>query len=213
MYIPTAFESICKGTSCLRHTNRLITKNWVQISPQGTTLLYKSWIFVRALPLILVPGLLGDRKLSPKTSCDLLRTDFTPASQVKLPSPHLLSPHNWVWPAEVNNTSGSVRACPRRAGFCKRTWGHRFESMESSSSILGVPAARQIVSKMNKTEREKDEMVVKLERSCNKLDHSKRGALTINEYWNICRVQNGINVSKDEVISDHLRVNASTNAC
>lgn len=85
--------------------------------------------------------------------------------------------------------------------------------MESSSSILGVPAARQIVSKMNKTEREKDEMVVKLERSCNKLDHSKRGALTINEYWNICRVQNGINVSKDEVISDHLRVNASTNTC
>ena len=73
--------------------------------------------------------------------------------------------------------------------------------MEGSGSLLGVPAARQIVSKMNSSEREKDEMVEKLERSCNKLDHSKRGALTIHEYWNICRVQNMINVSKDEVIS------------
>ena len=65
--------------------------------------------------------------------------------------------------------------------------------------MLGVPAARQIVSKMNASEREKEEMVDKLERSCNKFDHSKAGALTINEYWNICRVQNRINVSKDEV--------------
>ena len=65
--------------------------------------------------------------------------------------------------------------------------------------MLGVPAARQIVSKMNASEREKEEMVDKLERSCNKFDHSKIGALTINEYWNICRVQNRINVSKDEV--------------
>ena len=72
--------------------------------------------------------------------------------------------------------------------------------MEGCGSMLGVPAARQIVSKMNSSEREKDEMVEKLERSCNKLDHSNRGALTINEFWNICRVQNRINVSKDEVI-------------
>ena len=67
--------------------------------------------------------------------------------------------------------------------------------------MLGVPAARQIVSKMNASEREKEEMVDKLERSCNKFDHSKDGALTINEYWNICRVQNRINVSKEEVIA------------
>ena len=76
--------------------------------------------------------------------------------------------------------------------------------MEGSGSLLGVPAARQIVSKMNSSEREKDEMVEKLERSSNKLDNSKRGALNINEYWNICRVQNRINVSKDEVISYEL---------
>ena len=71
----------------------------------------------------------------------------------------------------------------------------------AAAALLGVPAARQIVSKMNTSEREKDEMVVKLERSCNKLDHSNTGALTINEYWNICRVQNRINVSKDEVVT------------
>ena len=65
--------------------------------------------------------------------------------------------------------------------------------------MLGVPAARQIVSKMNASEREKEEMVEKLERNCNKFDRSNDGALTINEYWNICRVQNRINVSKDEV--------------
>ena len=39
-------------------------------------------------------------------------------------------------------------------------------------TMLGVPAARQIVSKMNASEREKEEMVDKLERSCNKFDHS-----------------------------------------
>ena len=65
--------------------------------------------------------------------------------------------------------------------------------------MLGVSAARQIASKMNTSEREQLEMVAKLERSCKKLDHANRGALTINEYWNICRVQNRINVSKDEV--------------
>ena len=69
--------------------------------------------------------------------------------------------------------------------------------------MLGVSAARQIVSKMNTSEREQLEMVAKLERSCKKLDHGNRGSLTINEYWNICRVQNRINVSKDEV-SRHL---------
>ena len=74
-----------------------------------------------------------------------------------------------------------------------------------AAALLGVPAARQIVTRMNASEREKDEMVEKLERSCIKLDHSNRGAFTINEYWNIFRVQNRIDVSKDEVIPYEIR--------
>ena len=65
--------------------------------------------------------------------------------------------------------------------------------------VLGVPAVRQIVSKMKKGEKEEVEMAAKLERSCAKFDRAKRGALTVDEYWNVCRVQNGIDVTKDDV--------------
>ena len=65
--------------------------------------------------------------------------------------------------------------------------------------MLGVPAVRQIVCKMRKNEKEETEMAAKLERSCAKVDRHGRGALTVEEYWNVCRVQNGIDVSKEEV--------------
>ena len=71
---------------------------------------------------------------------------------------------------------------------------------EDCKLMLGVPAVRQIVCKMKKNEKEETEMAAKLERSCAKVDRLHgRGALTVEEYWNVCRVQNGIDVSKDEV--------------
>ena len=72
-------------------------------------------------------------------------------------------------------------------------------SASGPKTMLGVPAVRQIVCKMKKNEKEEMEMAAKLERSCNKLDRANKGALSIEEYWNVCRVQNGIEVSKDEV--------------
>ena len=146
--------------------------------------------FSARLPLILVPRSLVTEQKAFTKGLVVWPTAFMPGKTA------LLTPlddwyltswgEHYFWVTEQD--------CARDTSRC------RFPAMEGSGSLLGVPAARQIVSKMNSSEREKDEMVEKLERSCNKLDHSKRGALNINEYWNICRVQNRINVSKDEVI-------------
>lgn len=60
--------------------------------------------------------------------------------------------------------------------------------MESGPKLLlGVPAVRQIVCKMRKGEKDEMEMAAKLERGCAKFDRANRGALTIDEYWNVCR--------------------------
>ena len=43
-------------------------------------------------------------------------------------------------------------------------------------------------------------MIEKLEKSCKKFDHSKKGRLTPDEYFNVVKLQNGIAISKEEVI-------------
>merc|ERR1712241_1079243 len=64
---------------------------------------------------------------------------------------------------------------------------------------LSIPAVRQILAKLAKGEREEDELVEKLEDSCLRYDHDKKGMLTPDEYFNVVKIQNGVECSKDEV--------------
>jgi hypothetical protein len=65
--------------------------------------------------------------------------------------------------------------------------------------LLGVSAVRQIVARLRKSEKEEDDLVAKLERSCTKFDRTKTGSLTVDEYFNVVRIQNHVEISKDEV--------------
>ncbi len=42
-------------------------------------------------------------------------------------------------------------------------------------------------------------LIEKIESSCKKFDHSHKGSLTADEYFNVLKLQNGIDISKDEV--------------
>ena len=43
------------------------------------------------------------------------------------------------------------------------------------SSKLSIPAVRQIIAKLAKGEKEEEELVEKIENSCLKFDHDKKG--------------------------------------
>jgi len=64
---------------------------------------------------------------------------------------------------------------------------------------LSIPAVRQILAKLAKGEKEEEELVEKLEDSCLRYDHDKKGMLTPDEYFNVLKIQNGVDCSKDEV--------------
>jgi len=66
-------------------------------------------------------------------------------------------------------------------------------------SNLAIPAVRQIVAKLAKGEAEETELVEKIENSCLKFDHDKKGVLSPDEYFNVLKLQNGIDCTKDEV--------------
>jgi hypothetical protein len=42
-------------------------------------------------------------------------------------------------------------------------------------------------------------LIEKIESSCRKFDHGHKGSLTADEYFNVLKLQNGIDISKDEV--------------
>lgn len=68
-----------------------------------------------------------------------------------------------------------------------------------SNVYLGVPAVRQILAKESKSDAEDQKLIEKLERSCKNFDHSKKGRLTPDDFFNVVKLQNGIAISKDEV--------------
>lgn len=74
------------------------------------------------------------------------------------------------------------------------------------ASLLASPAVRQIVARLNKSETDEQALVEKIESSCKKFDHGHKGSLTADEYFNVLKLQNGIDISKDEVkeILSHL---------
>ena len=68
-----------------------------------------------------------------------------------------------------------------------------------SSSRLAIPAVRQILSKMNKNDKEEEDLVEKIENSCIKFDHDKVGRLAPDEFFNVLKLQNSVDCSKEEV--------------
>lgn len=67
------------------------------------------------------------------------------------------------------------------------------------SRILGVPAVRQVVGRLGKSEQEEQQLIDKLAKSCRKFDRSGTSSLTVDEYFNVIKLQNGIDITKDEV--------------
>ena len=69
----------------------------------------------------------------------------------------------------------------------------------NSSSLLGTPAIRQILSRLNKSDKEEESLVNKIAGTCHKFAHQGKGKLTADEYFNVLKLQNGIDCSKEQV--------------
>ena len=67
------------------------------------------------------------------------------------------------------------------------------------AELLGVPAVRQVLARMGKSEKDEQHLIEKIERCCKKFDHAGKGSLTIDDYFNVIRIQNNIQIDKDEV--------------
>ncbi len=68
-----------------------------------------------------------------------------------------------------------------------------------ASTMLGTPAVRQIMARLNKSDKEEQMLIEKIASSCRKFDHRGKGSLTADEYFNVLKLQHGIECSKDEV--------------
>ena len=80
-------------------------------------------------------------------------------------------------------------------------------SFVSRMAALAIPAVRQILARLAKGDKEEEEFVEKIENSCLKFDHDKKGMLTPDEYFNVMKLQNGVDCTKEEVNStDRLRI-------
>ena len=66
-------------------------------------------------------------------------------------------------------------------------------------AALAIPAVRQILARLAKGDKEEEEFVEKIENSCLKFDHDKKGMLTPDEYFNVMKLQNGVDCTKEEV--------------
>lgn len=65
--------------------------------------------------------------------------------------------------------------------------------------VLGQPALYQILNKKKgRSEEETKSLAIKIESSCRKFNNNK-GWLSIDEYYNVIKLQNGVDVSKDEI--------------
>lgn len=65
--------------------------------------------------------------------------------------------------------------------------------------ILGQPAIYQILNKKRgRSEEEKKKLAAKVESSCMRFNNN-RGRLTVDEFYNVIKLQNGIEVTKDEI--------------
>ena len=65
--------------------------------------------------------------------------------------------------------------------------------------VLGQPAIFQILNKKRgRTEEEKRVLALKIEASCKRFNNNQ-GRLSVDEFYNVIKLQNGVEVSKDEL--------------
>ena len=71
--------------------------------------------------------------------------------------------------------------------------------IEDVVNVLGQPAIYQILSKKRgRPDDEKRAMAVKIEASCRRFNNN-HGSLSVDEFYNVIKLQNGVEVSKDEL--------------
>merc|ERR1712008_594395 len=76
---------------------------------------------------------------------------------------------------------------------------NEMSKVENVVNILGQAAVYQISSKKRaRTDEEKKELAVKIEASCRRFNNN-HGSLSIDEFYNVIKLQNGVEVSKDEL--------------
>ena len=71
--------------------------------------------------------------------------------------------------------------------------------MSKIEDVFGQPAIYQILSKKRgRPDDEKRAMAVKIEASCRRFNNN-HGSLSVDEFYNVIKLQNGVEVSKDEL--------------
>merc|ERR1712223_1513251 len=82
-------------------------------------------------------------------------------------------------------------------------------------AALAIPAVRQILARLAKGDKEEEEFVEKSENSCLKFDHDKKGMLTPDEYFNVMKLQNGVDCTKEGEIKirDFLYLDIHSESC
>lgn len=72
--------------------------------------------------------------------------------------------------------------------------------MSQKQNVLGQPAMTQILSKLHeKTDEERKELSRQIESNLKRFDKKGKGKLTVDEYYNVIKVQNKVDTSKDEI--------------
>merc|ERR1712080_478402 len=72
--------------------------------------------------------------------------------------------------------------------------------MSQKENVLGQPAITQILSKIHdKTDEERKDLSRQIESNLKRFDKKGKGKLTVDEYYNVIKIQNKIDTSKDEI--------------
>ena len=67
------------------------------------------------------------------------------------------------------------------------------------ATMLGTPAIRQIIARLNKSDKEELILTERIASSCRKFDHRGKGCLSPDDYFNVVKLQHGVDISKEEV--------------
>ena len=91
----------------------------------------------------------------------------------------------------TTNLSKSHSGLSKCLGICKMSI--------NIEDVLGQPAIFQILNKKRgRTEEEKRVLALKIEASCKRFNNNQ-GRLSVDEFYNVIKLQNGVEVSKDEL--------------
>lgn len=67
-------------------------------------------------------------------------------------------------------------------------------------AVLGQPAIYQILNRLkDKNEDDKKTLALQIESACKRFDHKRKGKLSVDEYYNVIKVQQKVDITKDEI--------------